>query len=162
MFSFFWVPLPLLMYLQVIFYYYYKAKKEKDREDRERRKGKQRREKEGGHESGKEESHKRDKGENDNAEFEIQSSKENRRSEDVNRKQQKQHRSPEYEMEKRGLGDLMAMQHSSGHESDEGQDKRHKRDHCGDSHREGDYEELEDGEFGDDMIDHNRYSIQTL
>lgn len=37
-------------------------------------------------------------------------------------------------------------QHASGHESDEGRHKRHKRDH----RREGD---LEDGEFGDDHVD---------
>lgn len=40
-------------------------------------------------------------------------------------------------------------QHSSGHDSDEGRHKRHRRDHR-DSHREGDL--LEDGEFGDDMV----------
>ncbi|KAK7280237.1 hypothetical protein RJT34_25299 [Clitoria ternatea] len=136
-----------------------RAKKEKDREDRERRKGKQRREKEGGRERGKEESHKRDKGDSDSAEFEIQSSKENRRSEDDNRKQRKQRQSPEHEMEKEktrkshghGSDRKKSRRHSSGHESDEGRHKRHKRDHRGDSHREGDYGELEDGEFGDDM-----------
>lgn len=42
-------------------------------------------------------------------------------------------------------------QHASGHESDEGRHKRHRREHRGDSHREGDYGELEDGEFGDDV-----------
>lgn len=40
-------------------------------------------------------------------------------------------------------------QHGSGHESDEGRHKRHRREHR-DSHREG--ELLEDGEFGGDVV----------
>jgi len=38
-------------------------------------------------------------------------------------------------------------QHGSGHESDEGRHKRHRRDHR-DSHSG----QLEDGEFGDDVV----------
>lgn len=42
-------------------------------------------------------------------------------------------------------------QHASGHESDsEKRHKKHKRDHRNSFYRDGDYGELEDGEFGDD------------
>ncbi|KAL5139935.1 Pre-mRNA-processing protein 40B [Glycine soja] len=132
-----------------------RAKKEKDREERERRKGKQRKEKEGGRERGKDEAHKKDKADSDSMELtEIQTSKENKRSEDDNRKQRKKLQSPEHEMDKgktkkshgHGSDRKKSRRHSSGHESDEGRHKRHKRDHC----REGD---LEDGEFGDDHVD---------
>ncbi|XP_027363511.1 pre-mRNA-processing protein 40A-like isoform X2 [Abrus precatorius] len=138
-----------------------RAKKEKDREERERRKAKQRREKEGGRERGKEEAHKKDKADSDSVELtEIQSSKDNKRSEDDTRKQRKQRESPEHEMDKErtkkshghGSDRKKSRRHSSGHESDEGRHKRHKRDHRSDSHREGDHHgELEDGEFGDDV-----------
>ncbi|KAG4918909.1 hypothetical protein JHK85_057190 [Glycine max] len=129
-----------------------RAKKEKDREERERRKGKQRKEKEGGRERGKDEAHKKDKADSDSMELtEIQTSKENKRSEDDNRKQRKKRQSPVYEMDKEktkkshghGSDSKKSRRHASGHESDEGRHKRHKRDH----RREGD---LEDGEFGDD------------
>ncbi|KAK7343536.1 hypothetical protein VNO77_12340 [Canavalia gladiata] len=135
-----------------------RAKKEKDREERERRKAKQRREKEGGRERGKEEAHKKDKADSDSMELtEIQSSKDNKRSEDDNRKQRKQRQSPEHEIDKErtkkshghGSERKKSRRHASGHESDEGRHKRHKRDHRGDSQREGDHGELEDGEFGD-------------
>ncbi|KAL2561790.1 hypothetical protein GLYMA_20G135800v4 [Glycine max] len=122
-----------------------RAKKEKDREERERRKGKQRKEKEGGRERGKDEAHKKDKADSDSMELtEIQTSKENKRSEDDNRKQRKKRQSPVYEMDKEKT--KKSRRHASGHESDEGRHKRHKRDH----RREGD---LEDGEFGDDHVD---------
>ncbi|KAJ1397275.1 FF domain [Sesbania bispinosa] len=138
-----------------------RAKKDKDREEKERRKAKQRREKEGGREKGKEETHKKDKTDSDSMDLtEIQSSKENKRSEDDNKKR-KHHQSPEHishEMDKertkksRHSGDRKkSRRHASGHESDEGRHKRHKRDHRNESHREGDYGELEDGEFGDDV-----------
>lgn len=42
-------------------------------------------------------------------------------------------------------------QHASGHESDEGWHKRHKRDHRSDSHREGTYGVFEDVEYGDNV-----------
>ncbi|XP_020207674.1 pre-mRNA-processing protein 40A [Cajanus cajan] len=133
-----------------------RAKKEKDREERERRKVKQRREKEGGRERGKDEAHKKDKADSDSMELtEIQSSKDNKRSEDDNRKQRKQRQSPEQEMDKEktkkshghGTDRKKSRRHSSSHESDEGRHKRHKRGH----RREGDHGDLEDGEFGDDV-----------
>ncbi|KAG2401372.1 Pre-mRNA-processing protein [Vigna angularis] len=131
-----------------------RMKKEKDREERERRKGKQRREKDGGRERGKDEAHKKDKADSDSMELsEIQSSKENKRSEDDSRKQRKQRHSPEHEMDKEktkkshghGSDRKKSKRRASGHESDEGRHKRHKRDH----RREGDHGDLEDGEFGD-------------
>ena len=42
-------------------------------------------------------------------------------------------------------------QHASGHESDEGRHKRHKRDHHGETHRDGGYGETEDDEYGKDV-----------
>ncbi|GAU14967.1 hypothetical protein TSUD_47620 [Trifolium subterraneum] len=136
-----------------------RAKKDRDREERERRKSKQRRDKEGGRERWKEETHKRDR--SDSVDLnDIQASKENKRIEDDNRKQRKQHQSPDYvshetdkERTKRSHGHSSdrkkSRRHGSGHESDEGRHKRHRRDHR-DSHREG--EQLEDGEFGNDVV----------
>ncbi|KAK4284452.1 hypothetical protein QN277_001284 [Acacia crassicarpa] len=134
-----------------------KAKKEKEREDREKRKGKQKREKE------KEEAHKKDRADSDNMDTtEIQSSKESKRSEDDGRKQRKQHQSPEHishetdkERTKKSRGHSgdrkKSSRHASGHDSDsEVRHKKHKKDHRSSSHRDGDYGELEDGEFGDD------------
>ncbi|XP_061355627.1 pre-mRNA-processing protein 40A-like [Gastrolobium bilobum] len=126
-----------------------RAKKEKDREERERRKMKQRREKEGGRERGKEDAHKKDKTDSDSVDLtEIQPSKEKK---DDNRKQRKQHQSPDEmdrERTKKSHGhssDRKKSRRHAGHESDEGRHKRHKRDH------RGDYGDLEDGEFGDNV-----------
>ncbi|CAJ2630400.1 pre-mRNA-processing protein 40A-like isoform X2 [Trifolium pratense] len=131
-----------------------RAKKDRDREDRERRKAKQRREKEGGRERWKEETHKRDR--SDSVDLnDIQASKEN-----DNRKQRKQHQSPDYvshetdkERTKKSHGHSSdrkkSRRHGSGGpESDDGRHKRHRRDHR-DSHRG---EQLEDGEFGNDVV----------
>lgn len=129
-----------------------RAKKEKDREERERRKSKQRREKEGGRERWKEETHKRDRTDSDSVDLnEVHISKENKR---------KQHQSPDHvshetdkERTKKSHGHSSdrkkSRRHGSGHESDEGRHKRHRRDHR-DSHREGG--QLEDGEFGNDVV----------
>ncbi|KAK2458461.1 pre-mRNA-processing protein 40A [Trifolium repens] len=125
-----------------------RAKKDRDREERDRRKAKQRREKEGGRERWKEETHKRDR--SDSVDL----------NDDDNRKQRKQHQSPDYvshetdkERTKKSHGHSSdrkkSRRHGSGHESDDGRHKRHRRDHR-DSHREG--EQLEDGEFGNDVV----------
>ncbi|KAI4298591.1 hypothetical protein L6164_032131 [Bauhinia variegata] len=137
-------------------------KKEKEREERDRRKVKQRREKDRGREREKEETHKKDKAESENVDTtDIQSSNGNRRSEDGIRKQRKQHQSPDRishetdkERSKKSHGHSTdhkkSRRHSSGHESDgEGRHKRHRRDHRSDSHKDNDYGELEDGEFGE-------------
>ncbi|XP_058769597.1 pre-mRNA-processing protein 40A-like isoform X2 [Vicia villosa] len=129
-----------------------RAKKDKDREERDRRKAKQRKEKEGGRDRWKEETHKRDRTDSDSMDLnDIQTSKENKR---------KQHQSPDYvshetdkERTKKSHGHSSdrkkSRRHSSGYDSDEGRHKRHRRDHR-DSHRDG--EQLEDGEFGDDIV----------
>ncbi|WVY96737.1 hypothetical protein V8G54_028888 [Vigna mungo] len=144
-----------------------RMKKEKDREERERRKGKQRREKDGGRERGKDEAPKKDKADSDSMELsEIQSSKENKRSEDDSRKQRKQRHSPEHEMDKEktkkshghGSDRKKSKRRASGHESDEGRHKRHKRDH----RREGDHGDLEDGEFGDGVDRWTRHMGKCL
>ncbi|CAL0300387.1 unnamed protein product [Lupinus luteus] len=130
-----------------------KGKKEKDKEEIERRKGKQRREKEGGREREKGEAHVKDKAESDGAD---------KRSEDGSRKRRKQHQSPEdishekdKERSKKSHGHSSSRKKSRrhGHESDESRHKRHKRDHRSDSHREGDYGNLEGGEHGDNVVD---------
>ncbi|KAK7269940.1 hypothetical protein RIF29_22760 [Crotalaria pallida] len=121
-----------------------KAKREKDKEERDRRKGKQRREKDRGHV--------KDKAGSDSAE--LQSSKENKRSEDGSRKHRKRHQSPEdREKSKKSHGHSSSRKKSKrhGHESDESRHKRHKRDHRSDSHREGDHGKPEVGEHGDNV-----------
>ncbi|CAL0316327.1 unnamed protein product [Lupinus luteus] len=129
-----------------------KAKKEKDKEDRERRKGKQRREKEGGREREKGEARVKDKADSDSAD---------KRSEDGSRKQRRQQSPEDLSHEKEKERSKKSHGHSSsrkksrrhGHESDESRHKRHKRDHHSDSHREGDYGNVEDGEHGDNVVD---------
>lgn len=80
---------------------------------------KQRKEKEGGRERGKDEAHKKDIADSDSMELtEIQSSKDNKRSEDNNRKHRKQHQSPEQEMDKE------KTKKSHGHSSDRKKSRR--------------------------------------
>lgn len=135
-----------------------KAKKEKDREERERRKAKHGREK--GREREKDEYIK--DGETDDV-VDIDDSIENKRSgRDDDRKHRKRHRSSADDLNEsekdqtkhshRHRSDhRKSKRHESSVESDsETRHKRHRREHQNGSHRSGDQEELEDGEFGEE------------
>ncbi|XP_050208922.1 pre-mRNA-processing protein 40A-like [Mercurialis annua] len=140
-----------------------KAKKEKEREERDKRKSKHRREKERGHERDKEHIEKEDEdAENaDITDFHL-SNDSKRSANDSNKRQRKRHSDTAddpNEIEKdrsksshRHSNDhKKSKRHASGHDSDgESRHKRHRRDHRNGSRRNGDYEELEDGEFGED------------
>ncbi|XP_057991376.1 pre-mRNA-processing protein 40A-like isoform X2 [Hevea brasiliensis] len=140
-----------------------KAKKEKEREERDRRKSKHRSDKERGHEREKEHIKK------DEADTEIFDLTEdhfcndNRRSvNDNNKKHRKRHNDSVDDLnESEKDRSKSSHRHSSDHkksrrhastpDSDgESRHKRHKRDHRNGSRRNGDHQDLEDGEFGDD------------
>ncbi|XP_010273523.1 PREDICTED: pre-mRNA-processing protein 40A [Nelumbo nucifera] len=154
-----------------------KVKKEKEREEKEKRKEKERKEKEKEREreKGKERS-KKDDTENENIDVtDIHVSKEDKKREkdkdrdkdrdkDKDRKHRKRHHSTaddvssekdEKEDSKKSRRHNSDRKKSRKHaytpESDsESRHKRHKRDHRDGSRRNGAYEELEDGELGED------------
>lgn len=137
-----------------------KARKDKEREEGERNKVKQRKEKEAGRMKEKEDRLDKDGTDNEAADLnENHSSKDDKRSaKESSRKHRRRHHSSEDENEndqyKKSRGSSSeckkSRRHVSGAESDhESRHKRHRRDHRHGSRRNGDHEELEDGEFGD-------------
>ncbi|XP_048134801.1 pre-mRNA-processing protein 40A-like isoform X2 [Rhodamnia argentea] len=141
-----------------------KAEREKKKRGKERKRVKDRREKE---RHNREEEESRDNGADSDREIlsETRASYKKKKSgEDRERKHHRHvHRTADYmdiaeaeppEKNRRHNGDhKKATQHESTPESDsEGRHKRHNRDHRNGSHRSGGYvEELEDGEFGEDV-----------
>ncbi|KDP41586.1 hypothetical protein JCGZ_15993 [Jatropha curcas] len=146
-----------------------KAKKEKEREEKEKRKERERKEKE------KEKEREREKGkerikkdetdsENVDATDSYGHKEDKKREKDKDRKHRRRHQSgaddissdrDEKEESKKsrrhGSDRKKSRKHSYTPESDsESRHKRHKRDHRDSSRRNGGYEELEDGELGED------------
>lgn len=145
-----------------------KAKKEKEREDKEKRKEKEREKKEKERErerdKGKERS-KKDETESDNVDVtESYDYKEDRRKEkERERKHRKRHQSTADDISdkdekeesrksrRHGSDRKKTRKHAYTPESDnESRHKKHKRDHRDSSRRNGGFEELEDGELGED------------
>ncbi|XP_043713830.1 pre-mRNA-processing protein 40A-like isoform X2 [Telopea speciosissima] len=144
-----------------------KAKKEKEREEKEKRKEKERKEKERERErdKGKERS-KKDEIESENVDVtdNYVSKEEKKREKDKDRKHRKRHHSAADEVNsekdekeeskksrRHGSDRKKSKKHAHSPESDnESRHKRHKRDHRDSSRRNGGYEELEDGELGED------------
>ncbi|XP_043719031.1 pre-mRNA-processing protein 40A-like isoform X1 [Telopea speciosissima] len=144
-----------------------KAKKEKEREEKEKRKEKERKEKERERErdKGKERSK---KNETENEIVDITdnyvSKEEKKREKDKDRKHRKRHHNTaddvssekdekeEPKKSRRHSSDRKkSRKHAYSPETDsESRHKRHKRDHRDSSRRNGGYEELEDGELGED------------
>ncbi|OAY23068.1 pre-mRNA-processing protein 40A isoform X2 [Manihot esculenta] len=144
-----------------------KAKKEKEREEKEKRKEKERKEKdkEREREKGKERTK---KDETDSENFDptenYSHKEEKKREKDKERRHRRRHQSgtddvssdkDEKEESKKsrrhGSDRKKSRKHSRTPESDgESRHKRHKRDHRDGSRRNGGYEELEDGEVGED------------
>ncbi|KAG6699086.1 hypothetical protein I3842_08G052900 [Carya illinoinensis] len=144
-----------------------KAKKEKEREEKEKRKERERKEKdrEREREKGKERS-KKDETDGENADvIDSHSYKEDKKREkDRDRKHRKRHQpatddvssdKDEKEESKKsrrhGSDRKKSRKHAYSPESDtENRHKRHKREHRDGSRRNSGYEELEDGELGED------------
>ncbi|XP_021687359.2 pre-mRNA-processing protein 40A isoform X4 [Hevea brasiliensis] len=144
-----------------------KAKKEKEREEKEKRKERKEKEKEKEREreKGKERT-KKDETDSENVDpTENYTHKEDKKREkDKDRRHRRRHQSgtddvssdkDEKEESKKsrrhGSDRKKSRKHSYTPESDsESRHKRHKRDHRDGSHRNGGYEELEDGEVGGD------------
>ncbi|XP_024162945.1 pre-mRNA-processing protein 40A isoform X3 [Rosa chinensis] len=143
-----------------------KAKKEKEREEKEKRKDKERKEKEREREKekGKERS-KKDETDSENVDLtDSHDHKEDKKREkDKDRKHRKRHQSSidDVGSDKDEKEDSKKHRHSSDRkksrkraytpESDsENRHRRHKREHRDGSRRNGGYEELEDGEVGED------------
>ncbi|XP_042492761.1 pre-mRNA-processing protein 40A-like isoform X2 [Macadamia integrifolia] len=144
-----------------------KAKKEKEREEKEKRKEKERKEKEREREreKGKERS-KKNETESENVELtdNYVSKEEKKREKDRDRKHRKRHHSTaddvssekdekeEPKKSRRHSSDRKkSRKHAYTPESEsESRHKRHKRDHRDSSRRNCGYEELEDGELGED------------
>ncbi|KAK9946359.1 hypothetical protein M0R45_011827 [Rubus argutus] len=143
-----------------------KAKKEKEREEKEKRKDKERKEKEREREKekGKERS-KKDETDSENVDItDSHDHKEDKKREkDKDRKHRKRHQSSidDVSSDKDEKEDSKKHRHSSDRkksrkraytpESDsESRHRRHKREHRDGSRRNGGYEELEDGEVGED------------
>nr|XP_009418171.1 PREDICTED: pre-mRNA-processing protein 40A-like isoform X1 [Musa acuminata subsp. malaccensis] len=142
-----------------------KAKKEKEREDKEKRKEKERKEKEREREKEKGKDRvRKDETESDNVDLiDGHVSKDRKRDKDKERKHRKRHHSTaddlssdkdekeESKKSRRHSGDRKkSRKHAYASDSDaENRHKRHKRDRDG-SRRNGGYEELEDGELGED------------
>ncbi|XP_042506427.1 pre-mRNA-processing protein 40A-like isoform X2 [Macadamia integrifolia] len=144
-----------------------KAKKEKEREEKEKRKDKERKEKERERERDKvKERSKKDEMESENVDVtgNYVSKEEKKREKDKDRKHRKRHHSAaddvssdkdekeESKKSRRHSSDRKkSRKHAYSPESDGGsRHKRHKRDHRDSSRRNGGYEELEDGELGED------------
>ncbi|KAJ8459430.1 hypothetical protein OPV22_032356 [Ensete ventricosum] len=142
-----------------------KAKKEKEREEKEKRKEKERKEKEREREKEKGKDRvRKDETESDNVDLiDGHISKDRKRDKDKERKHRKRHHSTaddlssdkdekeESKKSRRHSGDRKkSRKHAYASDSDaENRHKRHKRDRDG-SRRNGGYEELEDGELGED------------
>ncbi|MCD7472785.1 hypothetical protein HAX54_014147 [Datura stramonium] len=141
-----------------------KARKEKERKDREKKKEKHRRDKDRGDKSRKErERTKKDGTDSDKAETysfeEIKRSgsdrdKKHRKrhmssfDDDVN---EKDHSRSSYRHDNDHKKSKQMDQHAwSSEANSEGQHKKQKRDHRSDSHRDDDYEDHKDWEFGED------------
>lgn len=142
-----------------------KARKEKEREDKEKRKDKERKEKEKDREreKGKEKS-KKDETDSETADLnDIHDYKDDKKKEkEKDRKHRKRHQTGSDDVnsdrdekdskrsKKHGSDRKKSRKHAHSPESDvESRHKRHKRDHRDGSRRSG-YEELEDGELGED------------
>lgn len=141
-----------------------KARKEKERKDREKKKEKHRRDKDRGDKSRKErERTKKDGTDSDKAE--TYSFEEIKRSgSDRDKKHRKRHMSSFDDYENEKDHSRSSYRHDSDHKkpkqmdqhvwsseaNSEGQHKKQKRDHWSDSHRDGDYEDHKDWEFGED------------
>ncbi|KAK9166041.1 hypothetical protein Scep_001232 [Stephania cephalantha] len=142
-----------------------KAKKEKEREEKEKRKEKEKKEKdrEREREKGRDRSNKKD--EMDSESVDMTDVREDRKKDkDKDRKHRKRHQSAtdDVSSDKDEKEDnRKSRKHSSDRkksrkyayspESDgESRHKKHKRDHRDSSRRNGGYEELEDGELGED------------
>ncbi|RVX22426.1 Pre-mRNA-processing protein 40A [Vitis vinifera] len=143
------------------------AKKEKEREEKEKRKEKERKEKDRDREreKGKERSRK-DETESENVDVtdSYGYKEDKKREKDKDRKHRKRHQSAvddassdkeEKEESKKsrrhGSDRKKSRKHAYTPESDtESRHKRHKREHRDGSRRNGGYEELEDGELGED------------
>ncbi|XP_060216677.1 pre-mRNA-processing protein 40A-like isoform X6 [Lycium barbarum] len=141
-----------------------KARKEKERKDREKKKEKHRRDKDRGEKSRKErERTKKDGTDSDKAE--TYSFEEIKRSgSDRDKKHRKRHTSSFDDDENEKDHSRSSHRHDSDHKkskqmdqhvwsseaNSEGQHKKQKRDHRTDSHRDGDYEDHKDCEFGED------------
>ncbi|KAJ8764740.1 hypothetical protein K2173_009128 [Erythroxylum novogranatense] len=132
-----------------------KVKREKEREDKERRKTKHRREKDREYE-------RVDNGKRDEADTGNTDITEDHVSDDnKNKKHKKRHQNSADDLNESGKDrSRSSHRHSNDHrrskrhastpESDDGsKHKKHKRDHRIDSHKDGDNEELEDGEFSE-------------
>lgn len=140
-----------------------KVKKEKEREEREKRKTKHGREKERGREREKDYV-KDDIADTEDVDMtESHVCKENKRlGKDSDKKHRKRHQSArdssnENEKEhtrsshRHGSDHKKSRRHASTPESDgESRRRRHRRDHRNGSHKNGDHNELEDGEYGED------------
>ncbi|CAK7347390.1 unnamed protein product [Dovyalis caffra] len=148
-----------------------KARKEKEREEKDKRKEKERkekekeREKEREREKGKERT-KKDETDSENVDASdgYGHKEDKRREKDKDRKHRKRHQSAtddvnsdkdekeESKKPRRHSSDRKkSRKHTHTPESDgESRHKRHKRDHRDGSRRNGGYEELEDGELGED------------
>lgn len=141
-----------------------KARKEKERKDREKKKEKHRRDKDRGDKSRKERGRiKKDGTDSDKAE--TYSFEEIKRSgSDRDKKHRKRHMSSFDDDENEKDHSKSSYRHDSDYKklkqmdqhvrslqaNSEGQHKKHKRDHWSDSHRDGDYEDHKDWEFGED------------
>ncbi|ONK72743.1 uncharacterized protein A4U43_C04F22710 [Asparagus officinalis] len=135
-----------------------KAKKEKGREDKEKRRDRKDKERDHEKERGKRRSRK-DETDSENVDIGDNSSVDDKsRSRDRERKRRKHHRSEADEEKDEKEKYKKSHRHSSDHkksrkrasESDgESQHRKHKKDREG-SHRNSSYEDLEDGELGDD------------
>ncbi|XP_072990697.1 pre-mRNA-processing protein 40A-like isoform X1 [Typha latifolia] len=141
-----------------------KAKKEKEREDKEKKKEKDRKEKEKEREKEKvKDRPRRDEAESEIVDVDNHGSKDRKREKDRERKHRKHHHNAtdDVSSEKDEKEDVKkSRRHSSDHkksrkhayatDSDsESHHKRHKKERDG-SRRSGAYEELEDGEVGED------------
>ncbi|KAF9621522.1 hypothetical protein IFM89_022540, partial [Coptis chinensis] len=139
-----------------------KVKKEKEREEKEKKKERKDKERDRERDKGKERSRK-DETEGDNVDV-TDMKEEKRREKDKDRKHRKRHQSAtddvssekdEKEDSKKSRRHSSDRRKSRKHaytpESDtESRHKRHKRDHRDSSRKNGSYDELEDGELGED------------
>ncbi|KAJ0078058.1 hypothetical protein Patl1_37327 [Pistacia atlantica] len=137
-----------------------KARKEKEREERDRRKVKHGREKERGREREKEDHLKKDGTDNEHVDSEIHFFSEKKSGKDNDKKHRKRHQSSQDNLNenekdrsknshRHNSDRKKSRRHASTPESeDESRHKRHKRDHRSGSRKNGDHEDLEDGEFG--------------
>ncbi|GAB4839275.1 hypothetical protein Ancab_028802 [Ancistrocladus abbreviatus] len=142
-----------------------KAKKEKEREEKEKRKEKERKEKEKEREKEKKkERSRKDDTDSENLDDSYREDARREKDKDKDRKHRKRHHDTaddvssdrdekeEYKKSRRhGSDRKKSRKHEYSPDSDsENRHKRHKKDHRDGSRRNGAYEELEDGELGED------------